>query len=185
MLRENGRDAEGNLLFVRTNAKAAWVGGLNIEGKVNYGTLFSFQIGYTYQQSRYTEPQQWSPDVPANTHMLRTPDHYGYVLIDVKPIKDFTISINGKATGSMLVPHLAGYIPQDEETLTPSFWDLGIRLAYDIHLYKHYCLEISCGVKNILDQFQRDIDKGELRDASYIYGPSMPRTYFVGMSLKI
>ena len=59
------------------------------------------------------------------------------------------------------------------------------RLAYDIHLYKHYCLEISCGVKNILDQFQRDIDKGELRDASYIYGPSMPRTYFVGMSLKI
>jgi len=40
-------------------------------------------------------------------------------------------------------------------------------------------------VKNILDQFQRDIDKGELRDASYIYGPSMPRTYFVGMSLKI
>ena len=98
---------------------------------------------------------------------------------------DFTISINGKATGSMLVPHLAGYIPQDEETLTPSFWDLGIRLAYDVHLYKHYCLEISCGVKNILDQYQRDIDKGEFRDASYIYGPSMPRTYFAGLILKI
>ena len=185
MLRENGKDADGNLLFVRTNAKAAWVGGLNIEGKVNYGTLFSFQIGYTYQQSRYTEPQQWSPSVAANTRMLRTPDHYGYVLIGIKPVKDFTISINGKATGSMLVPHLAGYITQDEETLVPSFWDLGFRLAYDVHLYKHYCLEISCGVKNVLDQFQRDIDKGEFRDASYIYGPSMPRTYFVGLSLKI
>ena len=188
MLRENGRDAEGNLLFVRTNAKAAWVGGLNIEGKLSFNlSTFNFQLsaGYTYQQSRYIEPQQWSPDVLANTRMLRTPDHYGYVLIDVKPIKDFTISINGKATGSMLVPHLAGYILQDEETITPSFWDLGIRLAYDVHLYKHYCLEISCGVKNVLDQFQRDIDKGEFRDASYIYGPSMPRTYFVGMSLKI
>ena len=185
ILRENGRDAEGNLLFDRTNAHAAWVGGMNIEGKVNYGTLFSFQIGYTYQQSRYTTPQQWSEAVPANTRMLHTPDHYGYVLIDVQPVKDFTISINGKATGAMLVPHLAGYIPQDKETLTPSFWDLGIRLAYDIHLYKHYCLEISCGVKNILDQYQRDIDKGVNRDANYIYGPSMPRTYFAGLSLKI
>jgi outer membrane receptor for ferrienterochelin and colicins len=185
ILRENGRDAEGNLLFVRTNANAAGVGGLNIEGKVNYGTLFSFQIGYTYQQSRYTEPQEWSPEVAPNTRMLRTPDHYGYVLIDVKPVKDFTISINGKATGSMLVPHLAGYIPKDEEVLVPSFWDMGIRLAYDVHLYKHYCLEISCGVKNVLDQFQRDLDKGEFRDASYIYGPSMPRTYFAGLSLKL
>ena len=185
ILREQGTDATGNLIFMRTNAKAAWVGGLNLEGKVNYGSLFTFQIGYTFQQSRYTEPQVWSPDVPAQTRMLRTPDHYGYVLIDVQPVKDFTISVNGKATGSMIVPHLAGYIPRDDETRTPGFWDLGIRLAYDVHLYKHYCLEISCGVKNILDQFQRDLDKGEFRDASYIYGPSMPRTYFVGLSLKI
>ena len=107
------------------------------------------------------------------------------MLLDVHPVKDFTISINGKATGSMLVPHLAGYIAQDEETLTPSFWDLGIRLAYDVHLYKHYCLEISCGVKNVLDQFQKDLDKGPYRDAGYIYGPSIPRTYFAGLALKL
>ena len=188
MLRENGKDAAGNLLFVRTNADAAWVGGLNLEGKValNLSSFaFSLSAGYTYQQSRYTTPQQWSPVVPANTRMLRTPDHYGYMLLDFQPVKDFTISINGKVTGSMLVPHLAGFIPQDDETITPTFWDLGIRLAYDVHLYKQYCLEISCGVKNILDQFQRDIDKGEFRDASYIYGPSMPRTYFVGLNLKL
>lgn len=184
-LREEGKDAENNLLFTRTNAPGAWVGGLNIEGKVNYGTLFSLQMGYTYQQSRYTQAQQWSADVPPQRRMLHTPDNYGYILIDVQPVQDFTISINGKATGSMLVPHLAGYIAKDEEVKTPSFWDLGIRLAYDIHLYKHYCLEVSCGVKNILDQFQRDIDKGENRDASYIYGPSQPRTYFAGLSLKL
>ena len=117
--------------------------------------------------------------------MLHTPDNYAYVLLDIQPVHDFTISINGKATGSMIVPHLAGYIPQDEETKTPTFWDLGIRLAYDVHLYKHYCLEISCGVKNVLDQFQRDIDKGENRDANYIYGPSVPRTYFAGLALKL
>ena len=184
-LREDGKDAAGDILFTRTNAKAAWVGGLNVEGKVNYGSMFVFQIGYTYQQSRYTEAQAWSDVVPAEVRMLHTPDHYGYVLIDVQPVHDFTISVNGKATGSMLVPHLAGYIPQDRLEKTPSFWDLGIRLAYDIHLYKHYCLEISCGVKNVLDQFQKDLDRGELRDANYIYGPTIPRTYFAGLSLKL
>lgn len=184
-LREDGIDPAGNILFTRTNAPGAWVGGLNVEGKLVYGQWFTFQIGYMFQQSRYTVAQQWSADVPAQKRMLHTPDNYGYVLLDVHPVKDFTISINGKATGSMIVPHLAGYIAQDEETLTPSFWDLGIRLAYDVHLYKHYCLEISCGVKNVLGQFQKDLDKGPYRDAGYIYGPSIPRTYFAGLALKL
>ena len=184
-LREDGIDPAGNILFTRTNAPGAWVGGLNVEGKLVYGQWFTFQIGYTFQQSRYTVAQQWSAAVPSQKRMLHTPDNYGYMLLDVHPVKDFTISINGKATGSMLVPHLAGYIAQDEETLTPSFWDLGIRLAYDVHLYKHYCLEISCGVKNVLDQFQKDLDKGSYRDAGYIYGPSIPRTYFAGLALKL
>lgn len=184
-LREDGNDAAGNLLMTRTNADAAWVGGLNVEAKVNYTTIFSFQLGYTYQQSRYTTPQAWSATVAPQTRMLRTPDHYAYALIDIEPVKNFTISINGKVTGSMLVPHFAGYIAADEEVLTPAFWDLGIRLAYDVHLYKHYCLQISVGVKNLLDQYQRDLDKGANRDASYIYGPNQPRTYFAGLSLKL
>ena len=184
-LREDGIDAAGNVLFTRTNAPGAWVGGLNLEGKVVYAPWVTFQIGYTFQHSRYTEAQQWSADVPAQNRMLHTPDNYGYMLIDIQPVHDFTISINGKATGLMLVPHLAGYVPQDEEVKTPSFWDFGIRLAYDVHLYKHYCLEISAGVKNILDQYQRDIDKGEFRDANYIYGPTTPRTYFAGLALKL
>ena len=184
-LREDGTDAAGNVLFTRTNAPGAWVGGMNLEGKVVYAPWVTVQIGYTFQHSRYTEAQQWSADVAPQKRMLHTPDHYGYILIDVQPVHDFTISINGKATGSMLVPHLAGYVPQDEEVKTPSFWDFGIRLAYDVHLYKHYCLEISAGVKNILDQYQRDIDKGEYRDANYIYGPTIPRTYFAGLALKL
>ena len=158
---------------------------MNLEGKLSYAQWFTLQIGYTFQQSRYTVAQQWSASVAPQTRMLHTPDNYGYLLLDVHPVHDFTISVNAKATGNMLISHLVGYIPQDEEVKTPAFWDLGIRLAYDIHLYKHYCLEVSCGVKNVLDQFQRDIDKGENRDANYIYGPSVPRTYFAGLALKL
>lgn len=188
ILREDGHDANGNLLFTRTNADAAWVGGLNVEGKLAFRKAsFNFQLsaGYTFQNSRYTTPQAWSPTVAPQTRMLHTPDHYGYWLFDIEPVRDFTISLNGKVTGAMLVPHLAGYIAEDEEVTTPTFWDLGIRLAYDIHLYKHYCLQVSAGVKNVLDHYQRDLDKGPDRDANYIYGPSQPRTYFAGISLKL
>ena len=187
-LREEGMDAAGTILFTRTNAHGAWVGGLNLEGRLNcqLSTVnFQLSLGYTFQQSRYTVPQQWSAVVPAQSRMLRTPDNYGYLLFDIEPVKNFTISLNARATGSMLMPHLAGFVAQDEEVLTPAFWDLGLRLAYDIHLYKHYCLELSAGVKNILDQYQRDLDRGPLRDAGYIYGTTVPRTYFIGVALKI
>ena len=187
-LREDGADAAGNILMTRTNADGAWVGGLNLEGKLNFQlSTFNLQLstGYTFQQSRYLTPQQWSADVAPQTRMLRTPDNYGYIMLDIQPLHNFTISVNTKATGSMLVPHMAGFIPQDEQTVTPAFWDLSLRLAYDVHLYKHYCLEISGGVKNILDQFQRDLDQGPNRDANYIYGPTQPRTYFLGLALKL
>ena len=187
-LREEGTDAAGNILFTRTNASGAWVGGLNLEAKFSYrveAVNFQLSAGYTFQQSRYVAAQQWSADVPAQSRMLRTPDNYGYLLFDIEPVKHFTVSLNGKATGSMLVPHLAGYITRDEEVVTPSFWDVGIRLAYDFHLYKHYCLQLSGGVKNILDQYQRDLDRGPLRDAGYIYGITTPRTYFLGLTLSL
>ena len=173
--------------MLRTNASGAWVAGLNVEGKVAYRDMLLVQLGYTFQRSRYLEAQTWSinPDIQPQKRMLRTPDNYAYMLVNITSVHDFTISLSGKATGSMLVPHKAGYIAHDEEVTTKAFWELGIKLSYDIHLYKHYCLEVNGGVKNVLNQYQQDLDKGELRDADYIYGPSQPRTWFIGMSLKI
>jgi outer membrane receptor for ferrienterochelin and colicins len=46
-------------------------------------------------------------------------------------------------------------------------------------------MELSCGVKNLLNQFQPDLDKGKDRDAAYIYGPALPRTWFFGLNLKL
>jgi outer membrane receptor for ferrienterochelin and colicins len=46
-------------------------------------------------------------------------------------------------------------------------------------------LEINAGVKNVLDQFQEDLDRGMDRDAGYVYGPATPRTFFAGVNLKI
>lgn len=184
---ENGHDAQGNLLLTRTNASGARVAGLNVEAKVGYGHLLTFQAGYTYNHSRYIQPEQWSenPNIAPQRRMFRTPDHYGYFLCNIEPIKHFHIVTNGKVTGSMLVQHFAGYIPEDEEVVTPTFFEWDFKLCYDIPLYKHYTLEINAGVKNVLDHFQKDIDKGMDRDAGYVYGPAAPRTFFAGINLKI
>ena len=184
---ENGHDAHGNLLLTRTNASGARVAGMNIEAKVGFGHLLTFQAGYTYNHSRYIKPLQWSenPNIAPQRRMFRTPDHYGYFLCNIEPVKHFHIVTNGKVTGNMLVQHFAGYVPEDEEVTTPTFFEWDIKLCYDIPLYKHYTLEINAGVKNILDQFQSDLDKGMDRDAGFIYGPATPRTFFAGINLKI
>ena len=184
---ENGHDAQGNLLLTRINASGARVAGMNIEAKVGFGHLLTFQAGYTYNHSRYIEPLQWSenPNIAPQRRMFRTPDHYGYFLCNIEPVEHFHIVTNGKVTGNMLVQHFAGYVPEDEEVTTPTFFEWDIKLCYDIPLYKHYTLEINAGVKNILDQFQSDLDKGMDRDAGFIYGPATPRTFFAGINLKI
>lgn len=194
---ENGHDEMGNLLLTRTNASGARVAGLNVEGKVAYGRLFSLQAGYTYNHSRYIEPFQWSEDIPAQRRMFRTPEHYGYFLASVEPVHGLRLTTNGRVTGRMLLQHYAGYVPADCETVSPVFFEWDAKIGYEIHLYERkntqgdakahtpYTLEIAVGVKNLLDQFQRDIDQGMDRDASYIYGPSLPRSWFVNLNLKI
>lgn len=69
--------------------------------------------------------------------------------------------------------------------MTPSFWDMGIRLAYEFRLTRQLRLELSAGVKNVLDSFQSDLDRGAEKDAAYFYGPSLPRTWFFGAKFAI
>lgn len=85
----------------------------------------------------------------------------------------------------MLVQHFAGFVEKDCETLTPSFFDLGIKLSYDLPISLGTAMQLNGGVQNILNSYQNDFDKGALRDAGYIYGPSLPRTYFVGLKISM
>lgn len=185
MLVENGHDAEGNLLLTRTNGSGAYVTGLNFEAKYIPFRDLEFQAGFTLQQSRYREPEQWSESIEAQTRMFRSPDTYGFLMVYYNPIERFDISLTGTYTGSMLVQHFAGYIPTDREELTKPFFDLNAKLSYSFRLGGGVMMEVNGGVKNIFNSYQDDFDQGELRDAGYIYGPSLPRTIFFGAKFSI
>ena len=173
------------VVLERRNGSGATVMGVNLEGRLAFSPWLQLQIGGTLQRSRYAEPEKWSEDesVPAETRMFRSPDSYAYMTATVTPIRRFDISVTGTYTGPMLVQHFAGYIEKDIAVMTNPFFDMGLKLSYEFKIYRSIGLQINGGVKNIFNSYQKDFDQGADRDAGYVYGPSLPRTIFVGAKL--
>ncbi len=183
-----GENEDGSIVYwERRNGSGATVAGVNFEGKIGIPHRFELQLGYTLQSSRYDTPERWSDQLAPQRKMFRAPDHYGYLtsLFDITP--RFKASLFGTYTGSMLVKHILsdGTNETDLEQNTPSFWDMGIKLAYTFRIGKAVNLEVNTGVKNIFDAYQKDLDYGAFKDADYVYGPSLPRMYFVGIKFSI
>ncbi len=184
-LAKTGENEAGYIIQTRYNAAGAKVKGLTTELKLGIPNIFELQMGYTFQRSRYDEPEEWSESVEAERRMFRTPDHYGYFTATADLAHNLKASLFGNFTGHMLVPHSAGYIETDRNELTPNFWDMGVRVAYNVKLTEAISMEVFGGVKNILNSFQSDIDQGPFRDSVYIYGPMMPRSFFLGLNFKM
>lgn len=69
----------------------------------------------------------------------------------------------------------------DELVRTKSFFDLGAKVSYDFKLFTHTSLQIFAGVNNLFNAFQSDFDFGPDRDSAYIYGPTTPRSGYLGL----
>ena len=183
-LKELGFNEEGILIKERCNESGARVFGGNLEGKIAWRNVFQMQLGLTAQRSRYKEARSWSDDVEATRKMFRTPDLHGYMTASYNPLKQMTLSLTGTYTGSMLIEHHAGMIEQNITAKTPDFWDMGFKAAYDFRIYSSFSLQLNAGIQNIFNSFQRDFDSGADRDSGYIYGPTLPRTFYLGVKLN-
>ena len=180
-------DAQGNTVQERYNAYGAKVFGLNLEGKAMFTRWFTLQAGLTLQKSLYDEAIAWNDEVPEQKYkkMMRTPNTYGYFTASFTPVKRFTASVTGNYTGSMLVGHSAGSGVDNPVALnTPKFMEVNMKLAYDFPVYNSLTLQLNTGIQNITNAYQNDFDKGWNRDSSYIYGPSLPRSYYVGVKVS-
>lgn len=182
-----GNDSDGNKLFERRNGSGAKVKGINIEGKIVPHRNIQLQVGMSFQQNKYNQPQAWSDDSDATKirKMLRSPDQYGYFTLFTSPFKNFGASLSGTYSGSMYVPHLAGFIENDKLEKTDSFFDANIKLNYDIRISGNYILQLNTGVQNLFQSYQKDFDQGGERDSGYIYGPGLPRSWFAGIKLSL
>ncbi len=63
--------------------------------------------------------------------------------------------------------------------------DLPLCAQYDAHITGHVLDERTGEHLPYVNVQLKGTDKGPNKDANYIYGPSTPRTYFVGCAIKI
>ena len=186
VLEDIGLDENGDKIKERRNGSGAKVYGVNLDAKVAHGREAQLQLGFTVQRSRYNRAEIWTSEgeeEQTTKRMPRTPDYYGYFTFTSAPLKSFDFSLSGTYTGKMIVPHMAGYIEKSRMEHTPQFVDLNLKLNYTFVLKDHIKMQVNGGVQNIFNSFQKDLDKGEFRDAGYFYGPTQPRTYFVGIKI--
>ena len=181
-LRELGFE-DGILIKERHNESGARVFGANLEGKFAYKDVFQVQLGVTAQSSKYKEARSWGEGVEATRNMFRTPDFHGYLTASYNPLKALTLAVTGTYTGSMYVEHHAGMIAQNVTVKTPDFLDMGFKASYDLKVYRSFSMQLNAGVQNIFNSFQKDFDSGADRDSGYMYGPTLPRTFFFGVKL--
>lgn len=74
-LEKIGENAQGYIIRERRNGSGATVAGVSAELKAGIPGRFEVQAGYTFQRSRYTEPERWSDEVTPQRRMFRSPDH--------------------------------------------------------------------------------------------------------------
>lgn len=187
-LEKVGQSPEGDIIYwERRNGTGATVKGVNLEGRLSMPDVFDIQLGYTFQSSRYDKPERWSDQLEPQRDMFRTPDIYGYLTSVFYPTKSLSLSLFANHTGSMLVRHTVnnGVVETDSEKRTTPFFDMGIKASYDFKIGRYINLQLNAGVKNILDSYQSDLDFGLYKDAGYVYGPTLPRTVFVGIKIAI
>lgn len=184
----NTVDEQGNAVVERYNAYGAKVYGINAEAKVVFSKMWELQGGMTLQKSYFDEPVEWDEDAPKEKKMLRTPNIYGYFTTTFTPFKRFTANLTGNYTGHMLVGRAGiseGSGQRNPQLITtPTFLDFNLRISYDIPIYKLISLQLNAGVQNISNAYQKDFDLGWNRDSGYIYGPQMPRSFYMGFKLN-
>ncbi len=142
----------------------------------------------------------------------RTPSLYGYFTSTLRPTRRLSLTLSGTYTGKMLVPHEAydGDLPsgllvdsrghfdlvhegQRLRGVAPGYayiyesrpmLDLDLKANYELALTSTITLDLSLGVQNLFDAYQRDADMGPGRASTYVYGPMLPRRLYSSVLLR-
>lgn len=175
-------DENGVVIYTRMNAEeGASVVGVNFEFNVALSRKFQWQSGFTIQQSRYQEVQEFDEH-----RFFRAPGRYGYVTLSQKLTGNLDVSLASSYTGPMLVPYFGPRLENPETGIlvtTRSFFDTGVKLAYRLKVSKGSDIQLSSGIKNLFNSYQNDFDSGIDRDPGYMYGPALPRMVYFGLQL--
>lgn len=181
----------GSARLIKRNGEGAQVYGLNLEYTMAWNKWF-LQSSLTIQRALFAKPELlWSEDQTGRSvssdEILRAPNAYGYLNANYQWNDHWSLKLNANYTGPMLLAHV---IDPETEFIelkrSPNFIDLGVSAEVLVwHNPKGWELKLHGGLRNLLNSYQNDFDRGADRDAGYIYGPLQPRTYFLALKLEM
>ena len=186
ILESTGEDAFGEV-FAKRNGQGATVQGLTVEIRANYNRKLQLESGLTRQTNEYDTPVTYTDGTEGITEFIRTPRTYGFATVSITPGGRLSANVNYVYTGRMKVPHFAGAPGQETDEIITSdpFSELSFKAAYVQPIEKIAArIEFYGGIKNIFDAYQNDFDLGKNRDSNFVYGPGLPRTFFVGVKFN-
>ena len=122
---ENDDPSTPEIEFLKTNQGDAMVEGVEISASLRWGPRISADFGFVQQTSRFGEPE---PDF-GSRDFFRSPDRYGSAGIIWRMTPKTDLFSGVIYTGSMKVPHYAGFIEEDRLETTGSFVTLDVNVT--------------------------------------------------------
>jgi outer membrane receptor for ferrienterochelin and colicins len=157
--------------MLKTNLGGATVEGIEMNLGWGMGDELVIQGGVVHQRAVFDDPE---PDFDSR-EFFRTPRRYGNVSVRWNTERGWEAFAGVRVTGSMKAPHYAGFIPQNRLETTPRFTTIDLSIGRRF-AFGGRTLTVTASARNIGNSFQRDLDRGPLRDAAYVYGPRFPRS---------
>ncbi len=177
-------DPGGTLYQERFNASGSRIAGLELNVSGRPVSQLVLIAGAAYYHSEYNDERTVFDDtsdggtiVIATRRYLKTPDWTAVAQAVWTPVKTLDVIAGLKYTGPMRALNNS----DAELRRTRDFWvlDLGLTRHFSVGGSRHF--DVSIGVKNLLDQRQKDLETGANRDSTYVYGPRYARSFYVTM----
>lgn len=181
-----GEDSFGKI-FIKRNGDGATVSGVTMEFRASINQKIQLESGLTLQESLYDEGINYSDELKKKREFLRTPNKYGYAVVNYTPSSHFNFVASIVHTGEMDLVHMRGAPEQenDEYLTSKAFNVIGLKATYIQKIEKiGVTLDYIIGIKNLVNDYQNDFDTFKNRDSNFIYGPSTPRIVYVSLVLK-
>ncbi len=165
--------------LLRINGNGARVAGLDADGWLQLTQRLGLRAGFTLQRARWNQPEEQF----GARRFFRAPNTYGFLTFDWDLPGRLDWTGTADYTGSMLVPHYAGYIPEDRLERSRRFLVFNTVVSRTFLLKDRSQVRLYFNLQNIGDAYQRDLDRGPSRDSAYVYGPAEMRRAVVGLTI--
>jgi outer membrane receptor for ferrienterochelin and colicins len=171
-------DSAGSAYKERENAGGSTVQGFEANVLFQVNEHLRLEGGINFTEAAFEEPQAVLPGVFTRRY-LESPRWSGVAQINYELTEQIELFAGLVYTGPMIAAREA------EGTLNRN---TGHFFVIDLTLTRHFQLgtskaaphlDLTLGVRNLLDQRQDDLTLGPERDTTYLYGPRFPRSFLV------